>query len=168
MVEPEVAFLELDGLLDLAEAYITHIVTTVLAHHRADLKVIGKDVTKLEAVIAPSSSPSNDVILSAALSERNESKGEVEGPAVASNSSAPKDASSRPDPEQAKRVEGGVEDLLFPLPPPTNSPASPTTKPTPCSKKPTPKEKSKPPTNTATTSALPTKPTSAANSRSQS
>ena len=54
MVEPEVAFLELDGLLDLAEAYITHIVTTVLAHHRADLKVIGKDITKLEAIIAPS------------------------------------------------------------------------------------------------------------------
>jgi asparaginyl-tRNA synthetase len=53
MVEPEVAFLELDGLLDLAEAYITHIVTTVLAHHRADLKVIGKDISKLEAVIAP-------------------------------------------------------------------------------------------------------------------
>jgi asparaginyl-tRNA synthetase len=51
MVEPEVAFLQLDGLMDLAEAYITHIVTTVLAHHRADLKVIGKDVSKLEAVI---------------------------------------------------------------------------------------------------------------------
>jgi asparaginyl-tRNA synthetase len=66
MVEPEVAFLELDGLLDLAEAYITHIVTTVLAHHRADLKVIGKDIAKLEAVIAPSASPSEDVILSAA------------------------------------------------------------------------------------------------------
>ncbi len=30
MIEPEVAFLELDGLLDLAEAYITHIVTRVL------------------------------------------------------------------------------------------------------------------------------------------
>ncbi len=54
MVEPEVAFLELDGLLNLAEAFITHIVTTVLAHHRADLKVIGKDIAKLEAVIAPS------------------------------------------------------------------------------------------------------------------
>jgi asparaginyl-tRNA synthetase len=53
MVEPEVAFLQLDGLMDLAEAYITHIVTTVLAHHRADLKVIGKDITKLEAIIAP-------------------------------------------------------------------------------------------------------------------
>jgi asparaginyl-tRNA synthetase len=58
MVEPEVAFLELDGLLNLAEAFLTHIVTTVLAHHRADLKVIGKDITKLEAVIAnPATEP---------------------------------------------------------------------------------------------------------------
>ena len=54
MIEPEVAFLELDGLMDLAEAFITHIVTRVLESHRADLKVIGKDVTKLEAIIAPS------------------------------------------------------------------------------------------------------------------
>src|ERR1700710_374786 len=38
MVEPEVAFLELDGLMNLAEGFITHIVTAVLAHHRADLK----------------------------------------------------------------------------------------------------------------------------------
>src|SRR3984885_971423 len=67
MVEPEVAFLELDGLLNLAEAYLTHIVTTVLTHHRTDLKVIGKDIAKLEAVIAPSQNP---VI----LSERSESK----------------------------------------------------------------------------------------------
>ncbi len=71
MVEPEVAFLELDGLLDLAEAYITHIVTTVLAHHRADLKVIGKDVTKLEAIIAQSSTQPSDSVI---LSERSESK----------------------------------------------------------------------------------------------
>src|SRR6202453_3194879 len=53
MIEPEVAFLELDGLMNLAEGFITHIVTTVLAHHRADLKVIGKDISKLEAVVAP-------------------------------------------------------------------------------------------------------------------
>ena len=53
MIEPEVAHLELNGLMDLAEAFITHIVTRVLESHRADLKVIGKDVTKLEAVIAP-------------------------------------------------------------------------------------------------------------------
>jgi asparaginyl-tRNA synthetase len=60
MIEPEVAFLELDGLLNLAEGFITHIVTTVLAHHRADLKVIGKDIAKLEAVIAPDSTSNPD------------------------------------------------------------------------------------------------------------
>jgi asparaginyl-tRNA synthetase len=60
MIEPEVAFLELDGLLSLAEGFITHIVTTVLAHHRADLKVIGKDIAKLEAVIAPDSNATTE------------------------------------------------------------------------------------------------------------
>ncbi len=59
MLEPEVAFLELDGLMDLAENIITHIVTRVLEHHRTDLKVIGKDISKLEAVIAPDASSSN-------------------------------------------------------------------------------------------------------------
>jgi asparaginyl-tRNA synthetase len=63
MVEPEVAFLELDGLLSLAEAYITHIVTTVLTHHRADLKVIGKDIAKLEAVIAPGPAPTSSAVI---------------------------------------------------------------------------------------------------------
>jgi asparaginyl-tRNA synthetase len=69
MVEPEVAFLELDGLLNLAEAYLTHIVTTVLAHHRADLKVIGKDISKLEAVIAPSSAEPSDVASNSAATQ---------------------------------------------------------------------------------------------------
>ncbi len=68
MIEPEVAFLELDGLMDLAESFITHIVTRVLESHRADLKVIGKDVTKLEALIAPSPDP---VILSEAQSAQS-------------------------------------------------------------------------------------------------
>ncbi len=66
MIEPEVAYLELDGLMDLAEAFITHIVTRVLELHRNDLKVIGRDITKLEAIIAPSLTPSNAVILSEA------------------------------------------------------------------------------------------------------
>src|ERR1700677_4345039 len=51
MIEPEVAFLELDGLMNLAEGFIIHIVTRVLESHRADLKVIGKDIAKLEAVV---------------------------------------------------------------------------------------------------------------------
>ncbi len=56
MVEPEMAYAGLEDLLQLAEAYLTHIVTTVLEHHRADLKVIGRDVSKLEAVITPEDS----------------------------------------------------------------------------------------------------------------
>jgi asparaginyl-tRNA synthetase len=59
MIEPEVAFMDLEGDMQLAEAFLTHIVTTVLAHHRSDLKVIGRDIAKLEAVIAPEASPSN-------------------------------------------------------------------------------------------------------------
>ncbi len=55
MIEPEVAFMDLEGDMQLAEAFLTHIVTTVLANHRADLKVIGRDIEKLEAVIAPRS-----------------------------------------------------------------------------------------------------------------
>jgi len=53
MIEPEVCYMDLDGLMDLAEGFLTHIVTRVLEKHRAELKVIGKDVSKLEAVIAP-------------------------------------------------------------------------------------------------------------------
>ena len=77
MIEPEVAFMDLEGDMDLAEALLIHIVATVLANHRADLKVIGRDIAKLEAVIAPSTAaPSqNSVILS-------EGAAGVEGPAV--------------------------------------------------------------------------------------
>jgi asparaginyl-tRNA synthetase len=84
MVEPEVAFLELDGLLSLAEAYITHIVTTVLAHHRADLKVIGKDIAKLEAVIAPDPATISAADASAAPTDSPllSSRSEAEGSAV--------------------------------------------------------------------------------------
>jgi asparaginyl-tRNA synthetase len=57
MIEPEVTYLDLDGLMDLAESFLTHIVTRVLEIHRADLKVIGKDITKLEAVIGATENP---------------------------------------------------------------------------------------------------------------
>jgi asparaginyl-tRNA synthetase len=53
MIEPEVAFMDLDGDMDLAEAFLTHIVTRVLELHRADLKLIGRDIAKLEAIQAP-------------------------------------------------------------------------------------------------------------------
>ncbi len=53
MIEPEVAHLELNGLMDLAEAFISHIVTRVLEHHQGDLKTIGRDVSKLGGIAAP-------------------------------------------------------------------------------------------------------------------
>jgi asparaginyl-tRNA synthetase len=54
MIEPEVTYMDLDGLMNLAESFLTHIVTRVLELHTPDLKIIGKDITKLEAVIASS------------------------------------------------------------------------------------------------------------------
>jgi len=53
MIEPEVAFMDLEGDMDLAEAFLIHIVTRVLELHRADLKVIGREIAKLEAIQAP-------------------------------------------------------------------------------------------------------------------
>ncbi|MGA7155992.1 MAG: asparagine--tRNA ligase [Acidobacteriaceae bacterium] len=57
MIEPEVTYMDLDGLMDLAESFLTHIVKRVLETHSNDLKTIGKDITKLEAVTCPSPFP---------------------------------------------------------------------------------------------------------------
>jgi asparaginyl-tRNA synthetase len=57
MIEPEVAYMDLEGLMDLAEGFLTHIVTRVLEAHRKDMAVIGKDVAKLEAIVAPGTFP---------------------------------------------------------------------------------------------------------------
>jgi asparaginyl-tRNA synthetase len=53
MIEPEVAWIGLDELMELAENFIAHIVARVLEAHRGDLKVIGRDVAKLETIKAP-------------------------------------------------------------------------------------------------------------------
>ncbi len=52
MIEPEVAYLDLDGLMTLAEGLLTHIVKRVLEQHRPDLQTIGRDLPKLESVLA--------------------------------------------------------------------------------------------------------------------
>jgi asparaginyl-tRNA synthetase len=53
MVEPEVAYAELDDLMDLAEGLISFIVKRCLEKRRPDLQIIGRDVTKLEKIEAP-------------------------------------------------------------------------------------------------------------------
>jgi asparaginyl-tRNA synthetase len=53
MVEPEVAYAELDDLMKLAEDFISYIVEYVLKTRRADLEAIGRDIAKLEKISAP-------------------------------------------------------------------------------------------------------------------
>ncbi|HEY0565864.1 MAG TPA: asparagine--tRNA ligase, partial [Terriglobales bacterium] len=53
MVEPEVAYAELDDIMQLAENFISHIVQYVLKTRRDDLVTLGRDVSKLENVNAP-------------------------------------------------------------------------------------------------------------------
>jgi asparaginyl-tRNA synthetase len=53
MVEPEVAFNDLDDNMDLAEAFLEHIVQSVLTHRRADLETLGRNTAMLENVRRP-------------------------------------------------------------------------------------------------------------------
>ena len=53
MVEPEVAFLEFDGLLELAEEFVGELVAAVLTECRSDLAALERDVALLERIVPP-------------------------------------------------------------------------------------------------------------------
>jgi asparaginyl-tRNA synthetase len=53
MVEPEVAYATLDDIMELAENFISFIVQRCVERRRADLEVIGRDVSKLEKIKPP-------------------------------------------------------------------------------------------------------------------
>jgi asparaginyl-tRNA synthetase len=53
MVEPEVAFIDLDGLLKLAEGLVSSIAERVLADNRSELQTLGADIPALERVKPP-------------------------------------------------------------------------------------------------------------------
>jgi len=53
MIEPEVAFLDLDGDMELAEDFITYIVQRVLENRRTELELIERDIAPLEKVTKP-------------------------------------------------------------------------------------------------------------------
>jgi asparaginyl-tRNA synthetase len=53
MVEPEVAYANLDDVMELAEGLITFIVKRCLEKRRVDLQTIGRDISKLEKIEAP-------------------------------------------------------------------------------------------------------------------
>jgi asparaginyl-tRNA synthetase len=53
MVEPEVAYADLNDVIELAEGLITSIVARVLDKRQTELKVLERDTSKLETVRAP-------------------------------------------------------------------------------------------------------------------
>ena len=53
MVEPEMAFADLNDLMVLAENFISFVVGRVLERRASELKVIERDITKLESIRAP-------------------------------------------------------------------------------------------------------------------
>jgi asparaginyl-tRNA synthetase len=53
MIEPEVAFADLDDVMQLAEDFVMYLVERVLSRRREELKTLERDVGKLEAVARP-------------------------------------------------------------------------------------------------------------------
>jgi asparaginyl-tRNA synthetase len=53
MVEPEVAFNDLNDNMELAEQFLEHIVSSVLKHRAAELKTLERDTSQLERVRTP-------------------------------------------------------------------------------------------------------------------
>lgn len=53
MIEPEMAYCDLDGNMDIAEEFIEYIVQRVLEENRDELSVLERDISKLEAVKRP-------------------------------------------------------------------------------------------------------------------
>ena len=53
MVEPEVAFADLNDNMVLGEQFIEHIVQSVLAHRAPELKILERDLSKLESIQGP-------------------------------------------------------------------------------------------------------------------
>jgi asparaginyl-tRNA synthetase len=53
MVEPEMAYVELDGCMEVEEQFVSHIVQTVLQKRASDLETLGRDTSRLEKVVTP-------------------------------------------------------------------------------------------------------------------
>ena len=53
MVEPEIAYADLDAVIAVAEEFVTSVVQRVLRDHRSDLEALGRDISALERVTPP-------------------------------------------------------------------------------------------------------------------
>ncbi len=53
MVEPEMAYATLDDVMDLCERFLSSIAARVLDERREELKVLERDISKLESIVPP-------------------------------------------------------------------------------------------------------------------
>ncbi len=53
MVEPEIAYAELDDVIAVAEDFICSIAQRIVRDHRAELEFLGRDIARLEAIKKP-------------------------------------------------------------------------------------------------------------------
>lgn len=53
MVEPEAAYVDLDGYMEIGEQFVSHIVRTVLERRAPELKTLERDTKPLERVLPP-------------------------------------------------------------------------------------------------------------------
>lgn len=53
MVEPEIAFCDLEQLMEIEEQFVTHIVKRVLRERQPELRFLGRDLSRLEKVEPP-------------------------------------------------------------------------------------------------------------------
>jgi len=53
MVEPEVAWAELDDIMKLGEDFVSYVVARVLENRQEELKILERDTSSLEAVVPP-------------------------------------------------------------------------------------------------------------------
>jgi asparaginyl-tRNA synthetase len=76
MVEPEVAYAELNDIMDLAENFISFIVQRCLERRRPELETIGRDIAKLEKIVPPFPRVSYDEAV--AILQEGHAKGALE------------------------------------------------------------------------------------------
>jgi asparaginyl-tRNA synthetase len=53
MLEPEMAFFNLEDLMDMEEQFISYVVAQVLAKHKPELALLERDISRLEKIVAP-------------------------------------------------------------------------------------------------------------------
>jgi asparaginyl-tRNA synthetase len=53
MVEPEIAYIDIDGLMEVAEQFVSSIVQAALTHNRPELELLERDLAPLEKITPP-------------------------------------------------------------------------------------------------------------------